>query len=79
MLFFLEVFWIVTLPVTSQDTCLGEVEGYTAAGGYSLPYLKLTDHLDYLGFKLYANYGATRRENGEILKAKVLLEVSKNI
>jgi hypothetical protein len=27
--------------------------------------------LDYLGCKLFANYNATRRENGEILKQKV--------
>ena len=31
-----------------------------------LPYLKITDSLDYLGCKLYSNYGSTRRENGEI-------------
>ena len=36
-----------------------------------LPYLKLTDHLDYLGCKLYANYVTTRRENGNILRKKV--------
>ena len=36
-----------------------------------LPYLKLTDHLDYLGVRLFANYSATRRENGKILKKKL--------
>ena len=36
-----------------------------------IPYLKLSDHPDFLGCKLFANYGATRRENGEILKQKV--------
>ena len=36
-----------------------------------LPYLKLTDHLDFLGVRLFANYSATRRENGEILKKRV--------
>ena len=36
-----------------------------------LPYLKLTDHLDYLGVKFYAKYATTRKENGEILKKKV--------
>ena len=36
-----------------------------------LPYLKLSEHLDYLGCRLYANYNATRRENGEILKQKI--------
>ena len=47
------------------------MEGDTSAEDIPLPYLKLTDHLDYLGCTLYANYCATRRENGEILKKKV--------
>jgi hypothetical protein len=29
-----------------------------------LPYLKLTDHLDYLGCKLFSSYNITKRENG---------------
>ena len=36
-----------------------------------LPYLKIADHLDYLGCKLYADFASTRRENGEIMKKKV--------
>ena len=36
-----------------------------------LPYLKVTDHLDFLGCKLYSDYGTSRRENGEILKSKI--------
>ena len=36
-----------------------------------LPYLKLTDNLDYLGCKLFASYSKTRKENGSDLKKKV--------
>ena len=36
-----------------------------------LSYLKITDHLDFLGVKLYATYSNTRRENGEILKKRI--------
>ena len=36
-----------------------------------LPYLKLTDHLDYLGCKLFANYTRTRKENGSEIKKKI--------
>ena len=43
----------------------------TYFSSHPLPYLKITDHLDYLGCKLFADYSTTRRENGEILKAKV--------
>ena len=50
---------------------LGRWKGTLQQEDIPLPYLKLTDHLDYLGCILYANYCATRRENGEILKKKV--------
>ena len=50
---------------------LGRWKGTLEQEDVPLPYLKLTDHLDYLGCKLYANYNTTRRENGEILKKKV--------
>ena len=33
--------------------------------------MRLTDHLDYLGVKLFANYTTTRKENGEILKQRI--------
>ena len=33
-----------------------------------IPCLKIIDHLDYLGYNHYANFSATRCENGEILK-----------
>ena len=36
-----------------------------------LPYLQLTESLDYLGCKLYASYQATKNENGRILVKKV--------
>ena len=50
---------------------LGRWKGTLQQEDIPLPYLKVTDHLDFLGCKLYANYCATRRENGEILKKKV--------
>ena len=50
---------------------LGRWKGTLEQEDIPLPYLKLTDHLDYLGVRLFANYSATRRENGEILKKKV--------
>ena len=50
---------------------LGRWKGTLQQEDIPLPYLKLTDHLDFLGCKLYANYSASRRENGEILKKKV--------
>ena len=50
---------------------LGRWKGALQQEDIPLPYLKLTDHLDFLGCKLYANYSATRRENGEILKKRV--------
>ena len=50
---------------------LGRWKGTLTQEDIPLPYLKLTDHLDYLGCRLYANYNATRRENGEILKQRV--------
>ena len=50
---------------------LGRWKGTLQQEDIPLPYLKVTDHLDFLGCKLFANYCATRRENGEILKKKV--------
>ena len=50
---------------------LGRWKGVLQQEDIPLPYLKITDHLDYLGCKLFADYSTTRRENGEILKAKV--------
>ena len=50
---------------------LGRWKGSLEQEDIPLPYLKITDHLDYLGCKLYANYSATRRENGEILKQRI--------
>ena len=50
---------------------LGRWKGTLEQEDIPLPYLRLTDHLDYLGVRLYANYNATRRENGEILKKKI--------
>ena len=50
---------------------LGRWKGTLEQDDIPLPYLKLTDHLDFLGCKLFANYGATRRENGELLRSKV--------
>ena len=55
---------------------LGRWKGVLQQEDIPLPYLKLTDHLDYLGCRLYANYSATRRENGEILKNKVKDQIS---
>ena len=54
---------------------LGRWKGTLEQADIPLPYLKLTDHLDFLGCKLYANYGVTRRENGEILKNKVKIKL----
>ena len=50
---------------------LGRWKGTLEQKDIPLPYLKLTDHLDFLGVRLFANYNATRRENGEILKKKI--------
>ena len=50
---------------------LGRWKGTLEQEDVPLPYLRLTDHLDYLGVRLYSNYNATRRENGEILRQKV--------
>ena len=50
---------------------LGRWKGTLEQEDIPLPYLQLTDHLDFLGCKLYANYSSTRRENGEVLKKKV--------
>jgi hypothetical protein len=50
---------------------IGRWKGLLQQEDIPLPYLKITDHLDYLGCKLYANYSTTRRENGEQLKKKV--------
>ena len=36
-----------------------------------LPYLQLTDSLDYLGCKLFASYQTTRNENGKLLMKKI--------
>ena len=41
-----------------------------------LPYLKVTESLDYLWCKIYSNYGVTRRENGEVLKKKIRDQVN---
>ena len=50
---------------------LGRWKGTLNQEDIPLPYLKLTDHLDYLGCKLYANYTTTRHENGQQMKKKV--------
>ena len=44
---------------------LGRWKGVLQQEDIPLPYLKITDHLDYLGVKLYADYSTTRRVNGE--------------
>ena len=51
-----------------QDDSFGTLERQE---DIPLPYRKLTDHLDYLGVRLFANFSDTRRENCEILKKKV--------
>ena len=50
---------------------LGRWKGVLQQEDIPLPYLRITDHLDYLGCKLFSDYSATRRENGEILKKTV--------
>ena len=50
---------------------LGRWKGQLQQEDIPLPYLKIADHLDYLGCKLYADYSSTRRENGELMKKKV--------
>ena len=50
---------------------LGRWKGVLTQEDIPLPYLKLTEHLDYLGCKLFANFPTTRKENGQILKKKV--------
>ena len=50
---------------------LGRWKGVLQQEDIPLPYLKITDHLDYLGCKLYSDYTATRKVNGEILRKKV--------
>ena len=59
----------------STDKCkvllLGRWKGTLEQTDIPIPYLKITDHLDYLGCKLYSDYTTTRRENGELLTKKV--------
>ena len=55
----------------SKVLLLGRWKGVLEQEDIPLPYLKITDHLDYLGCKLYSDYSTTRRENGEVLKKKV--------
>ena len=55
---------------------LGRWKGNLEQENIPLQYLKITDHLDFLGCKLYSNYGNTRRENGEILKLKVRNQIN---
>ena len=55
---------------------LGRWKGSLEQEDIPLPYLKISDHLDFLGCKLYSNYGSTRRENGEILKEKVRSQIN---
>ena len=50
---------------------LGRWRGLLEQEDIPLPYLRMTDHLDYLGCKLYADYPSTRRENGAILKKSI--------
>ena len=50
---------------------MGRWKGTLQQEDIPLPYLKLTDHLDFLGVKLFATYSTTRKENGEIAKKKV--------
>ena len=50
---------------------LGRWKGSLQQEDIPLPYLKLTEHLDFLGVKLYANYTTTRKENGELMKKKI--------
>ena len=50
---------------------LGRWKGKLGQEEIPLPYLKLTDQFDFLGVRLFANYNATRRENGQILKKRV--------
>jgi hypothetical protein len=40
---------------------LGRWKGVVEQEDIPLPYLKITDHLDYLGCKLFSDYSATRR------------------
>ena len=58
-----------------SDKCkvllLGRWKGLLNQEDIPIQYLKVTDHLDYLGCKLYSDFPATRRENGEVLKKKV--------
>ena len=61
--------------VPASDKCkvlvLGRWKGVLQQEDIPLQYLKITDHLDYLGVKLYSDYTSTRKENGELLKKKV--------
>ena len=58
-------------PNKCKFLALGRLKGILEKDDIPVPYLKLTYLLDFLGCKLFANYGATRRENGELLKSKV--------
>ena len=65
--------------IDASDKCkmlaLGRWKGVLTQADIPLPYLKLTDHLDYLGCNLFANYTRTRNENGNILKKKILDQI----
>ena len=54
---------------------LGRWKGVLDQEDIPLPYLRVTDHLDYLGCKLYSDYSTTRRENGEVLKKAVKVQM----
>ena len=55
---------------------LGRWKGTLQQEDIPLPHLKLTDHLDYLGVQLYADYSKTRKANGEALQNKVKVKIN---
>ena len=50
---------------------LGRWKGVLQQEDIPLPYLKVADHLDYLGVELHADYTKTRKANREALQKKV--------
>ena len=67
---FLNIFWMQA-PQESRHRQVQSTAPWKMERCSSLPNLKIADHLDYIGCKLYSDYTSTRRENGEIMKKRV--------
>ena len=64
----------------TSDKCtflaLSQWQGKLRQEDIPMTYLKLSQHLDFLGCLLYADYARTRRENGDILSEKITTQMN---